>query len=616
MSRVPGVNNADTVSSITCEEKLSLPGGGGGKFSYSHICKHVIKGTIRKMDTCFLVPVKMHKEIEEIYREDFLSVLGEWMDAFCVKKVDIDHFWIYMAYDGGYDSMKKCMFKVPQNVNIPHTVSDDALTHMNDVTKLEKAKYIVQLCREKGDVECWILRAYEITLSKMYKAAKLATEMQAIIAYLKACDIRVDIPFTTGRGRSDEQIFQAAANLFLLVIRLGMGISPEEAVGWYKSGNVAFFRYRDTMLEEFTRLSSLYNCQSYERYLKMREMAENNKNEYAAKEVGDILRLGMELRDSRGNRVFVKPDGEAACEFYRICIDKNYIPAYVPAVKTGALINERQQEELLQAALKENIPEALAYHAERLLVRADQLLQEEQGSAFSVLREAAGAISSLEDTYGEKHVLKASLLQTETYRVYNGGGNKVQDFDEELRRLFIKEMSNMQEEDVLGEVESAYLLAGQAGFYEAEYQLGKLFQERDSDKSQEYFRRGADKGCKWCRLEYGRMCRQQDPEKWLLCMRELGRQTQEDSALRTALAGCWIEAEDVLILMKEGKIELEDREIVGIYMQIDNIVREIYNQKEKNSSKIDRAIELCGKLMQFRNEVMKLLKKESVGQAT
>ncbi len=608
MNEVPKVINSDTVSSTT-DVDLCFPSKGSAKeFEYKDLCKHILKSTIRIMDACFLVPVKMYQVLKSD-REDFLSVLGEWMDAFHEKTGNHDLFWIFAAYDGGYESMKPYISKLSSEKNIPKKARADALTHMADVTKLWKAEYITKLCRNKGETECWILRAYEITLSKIYAPTAMAVEMQKIITYLKACDIRVDIPVITSRERTEKEIFQAAANLYLLVIRLRVGIKPEEAVGWYKSGNDAFFGYRDQMLEEFTHLNSLYFCQSYERYLKMREMAKDNKNKYAAKEVGDILRLGMVLRDNYGNRVLVEPDGEAACEFYRICIDKNYIPAFIPAVKTGVLIDEQQQKDLLQKAVTEKMPEALAYHAEKMLTKADQMLRTEQDQAFVALREAVREISSLENTYSEKYVLKALLLQTDTFKAYNDHESQEQEFNEELQKLFKKAMTNIKENVILEEVENAYLNAGRSGFYEAEYRLGKLFLEGDKEKSKVYFQQGAKKGCRWCQLEFAKMCRQQDPEKWLTGMIELGRHMQEDSAMYTALGECWTEEEDILTVLADAKIELGDIEITEIYSQINTIISKIYNRKEDGNNKMHKAIDLCARLQRFQTRIMELLKK-------
>ena len=610
MSKVSGVNSTDTVSSMGIEETIPIPRGSGTDFNYTYFCKSILRETIRKMDASFLVPLKMYKEVKEIRQEDFLSVLGVWMDNFCGKRGSIDHFWVYMAYDGGYYNMKCHIEGTSSGQNISDKAREDALTHMNDVSKLGNAKYIARLCENRDDVECWILRVYEITLSKMFTAEKMATKMKNVITYLKECSLRVEMPFITSQEQADEEIFQSAANLFLLVIRLRLGIVSEQAVKWYKNGNVAFFRYRDQMLEEFTRLNSLYFCQSYERYLKMREIADHNKNKYAAKEVGDILRLGMELQDSHGNRVFVKPDKEMACEYYRICIDANYIPAYVPAVKTGALINGCQQKELLRTALEEKNPESLAYHAEKLLIMADELLHTDQERAIHALRDATDALISLEDTYGEKHVLKVSLLRTETFQTYNSLDSREPELDDNLRELYSMDSAKMKEDIVLSIVENAYLCAQKYGFYEAEYELGMLFLENDKAKSERYFEQGVKKGCNWCRLEYAKMQRQNAPRMWLSIMIEIARHMQGDDVLQIALAEDWVDAEDIFAKAANGQIELEENEIAEIYVQINNMIHNIYkcNQNMSNS-KIEKTIGLCSKLMQCKEEIKKLLKK-------
>lgn len=613
MSEAAGVRNTDTVSSMAGEEISFLPQGkSGGRFDYTYLCKSVLKEKKGKVNAGFLVPLKMYHEKKEMCQENILAGLEEWMDAFLrkseKKKGDISHFWIYMAYDGGdRDMMGQTAGTAPEKY-IPDKAQESAQTHMNDVSKLWKTRYIAQLCENRDDVECWILQIYQINLSKMYSVSEMAIKMKDVVAYLKKCGLQVNEPFTTGSGQTDEQIFQAAANLFLLLVRLEVNIAPKKAVDWYKSGNVAFFRYRDSMLEDYMRLESTYFRQSYERFLKMREMAERGKNKYAAKEVGDILRLGMEFQDSRGNRISVKPDGEAACEFYRICIDNNYIPAYIPAIKTGALINGQQRENLLREALAEKAPEALAYHVRMLLDEADKWLRTEEEKAFRALREAADALILLEDTYGEKQILKAGLLQTEAFDAYNRHKDPDQGFDDALRELYNREMINIGVDVVLEEVEKAYLKAGSLGYHEAEYRLGKLFLQKDEKKSREYFGQGTDKGCKWCRLEYVKTCRQQDPKNWLTHMMELGRHMQENSELLIEFAECWAEAEDVLTDLADGKIELGDDEIAEIYLQMNHVIEKIYGQKRENSSKRDSAIALCGKLIQCKEKVMKLLK--------
>lgn len=616
MSRVTGVNSTDTVSSIY-EESVS-------EFDYKYFCKSILKETKRKMDAGFLAPIKLYQAEEEARREEFLAELGGWMDAYVEKNAEICHFWVYMTYDGGYQRVKRRAAGQPLAESISDKAVSNAQTYMNDVSKLEKANYIRRLCENRDDAECWILRAYEITLRKMYEVSSISTKMQAITAYLKKCNIRAEVPLITNQEQNEEQIFQSAANLFLLAMRLRLGIEPQQAAEWYRSGNVAYFRYRDRMLEEYTRLNALYFSQSYERFLRMKELAMRDKNKYAAKEAGDILRLGAELQDSRGNRVSIGQDREEACEYYRICIDAGYIPAYVPAVKTGALIDERQREALLGTALAERDPEGVACYVERQLERADSLLRTDQEKSARALTDAAEKLLLLEDADGEKHALRAALLATEAFheRKRFATGERAE-LDRRLRELYERDVADMEEAAVLAEAEAAYLRARGCGFYEAEYRLGMLLQRADREKSERYFKQGADKGCRWCRLEYAKLQRQ-EPWKWLRGMAEAGRYMQGDSALQDALALCWIDGGEILATAAEGELELEPAELMEIYLQIDMLFTNRYNPKADGADakeavtvyaglmerqKKKETITVCAGLMERQKKIEGMLKR-------
>lgn len=579
----------DTVSSGDGSNRVILRLDKSSRaFDYTHLCKNIIKQKKRWVDANFLVSLKLLKEYEDVQEETFYNLLVKWMDAFKNKIGNIDYFWIYLVYMNGYNKFKGLSEDADMKECIDDCVIKDAKTYMNDVSKLEKNKYITKLC-ESGDTnECWILRVYEIILKKTYLKAEMTLLVQRIISYLKECEIRINYPVVIEHIQDENVIYSVASMLMLLVMRLRLNIDIDWALRKYKSGNVAYSGYRDQMLAEYIQLSSLYFYQSYERLIQMQYCAEHCKNKYAAKEVGDIYRLGMELQDIHGNIVVVEADGETACEYYRICIDAEYIPAYVPAVKTGVLLSEEQKAKILETAKVEKNPECLAYYAEKWIEEADTSEIAESSRVLKLIKQAVDAMTFMEDNYGEKHVLKNALLQSKTFTAYKSGElGQEKELNEMLRHLFSKDVIGMDENAILMEIGETYKLAGKYGFYEAEYRLGKLFQGSKADISNKYFEQGKEKGCIWCTLECAQIQREQVPKEWLRTMLKLGRRIYKDITLKIRVAEEWVAGDDVLKQIVEGKIKLQINEIMEIYLQIRDLVSCIFKKNDNDGNDND-----------------------------
>ena len=589
MDKVDRISSTDTESNI--EESIRVipqQDEQSHGFDYTYFCKHVVKETKRWVDGNFLVPLKLLKEKEDVQEEKFYEQLEKWMYFYKEKEGSIEYFWIYMAYDDGYRKFKEQSEDDGIKKSIGDNVSDNAKTYTNDISKLEKTKYIVQQCKRCDMYEYWILKVYEITVKQIYSSADMARVVDNIIDYLRECNLKIDKPAFTDYDQSDNALYSFASNLMLLVTRLHLNIDPVWALEKYKKGNIAYSRYIDQMLAEYIRVSDMYFYQSYERLLKMQICADEGRNKYAAKEVGDIYRLGMELQDMHGNKVVVQADSETACSYYRICLEEKHIPAYVPAVKTGGSINVRQQEEILKEAREEKAPESLAYYVEKCIEKADAIEPAESAEAFAWLKNAVNAMIFMEDSYVEKHVLKNALLQSKSFAVYKKGkSGKEAELNEMLETLYSKDIISIDEEATLAEMEKTYLAAGECGFFEAEYRLGKLFQDRDVDKSNKYFEKGKAKGCVWCLLECAQRQREQDPVGWMRSMKELGRNLNQNDALCVRMAEEWICGDDVLkrVIREKGRVELDIDDIMEIYLQIGCLFEGIYGKGVENNEK-------------------------------
>ena len=164
MSKMISNGYMDTVSSGS--ESIVYKGSQGvSSFQYMDFCRKIIKMSKRNVDACFLVPLKMYHNQSESLGEDSVQQIEIWLDIFQDKmKPDytkneevIAAFWVYLEYCNGFNELKKQSVDTSFETDLKSTIKGS----MNDVSKLEKGKYIKKLLENRNDVECWILRAYE-----------------------------------------------------------------------------------------------------------------------------------------------------------------------------------------------------------------------------------------------------------------------------------------------------------------------------------------------------------------------------------------------------------------------------------------------------------------------
>ena len=412
------------------------------------------------------------------------------------------------------------------------------------------------------------------------------------VDYLRKCDINIDMPAIIDTNKNGEYLYQTAAGIMLLIMRLRINIETREAIDWYRKGNISYVGAKDRMLEEYIRLVNLYSYQSYERFISMEQIARENKNKYAAKEIGDIYRLGALLGDMYGNRIQIIADQEKACEYYRYAMENEFIPAYTPALKTGSVINERQKEEILRKATIERSQEGLAYYAQKCIQEAEDNIRKDETRVQKLLQEAIDAMLLLEDTYGEKFVLKNQILLSKVFKSYREKEkDDIQKLNEDIQKLYVKDIWNLSEEDFATEVEKNYVLAGKLGYYEAEYKIGMLFLETDCEKSELHFEQGKNMGCKWCMLEYVKMLRKQNPKAWLTEMISLGKCLHyEEKELWKAVAKEWVDCEDLLQQIIGADSQQERDKVQEICWQMEKAIEVILGGSAREN------VELLGAL--------------------
>ena len=270
----------------------------------------------------------------------------------------------------------------------------------------------------------------------------------------------------------------------------------------------------------------------------------------------------------------------------------------------------KQQEEILKTAVEEKSPEGLAYYTEKWIKEADAMEAAESDRALEAMKNAVNAMTFMEDSYAEKHVLKNALLQSKTFTAYKSGKlGKEAELNEMLQSLYSEDVIGMVEDAILAEMEKTYIAAGECGFFEAEYRLGKLFQDSNVDKSNEYFERGKAKGCVWCLLECAQGQREQDPEGWLKTMMKLGQNMNGDDALCVRMAEEWTSGEDVLKQVTDGRIELEMDEIMEIYLQIGRLYKCMFG-KVKDDNRMKKNIKLSARLVQQQEYLKEFILKD------
>lgn len=608
MNKKENGNRTDTVNSINGSERvISNSVVNNSSFDYKVFCKDVMKTAKRKVDACLLVPIKVYHDEDGIREEKVLRQIEEWMAGFSKNSTDYVYFWVYMAYDRGYEAFLDWN-KNSNKEKIEASAVMDSKTHMGDVSKLEKNGYIKKQCENRDAAEVWILNAYEIVLKKIYSAAKMALLIKDSIDYLRKCGIEIHMPALIETREDTEHIVKIMANLMLFVTRLRLEIPEQTALKWYKKGNVAYSGYIDQMLEEYMRVVNQYSYQSYERFTKMSDIARNNKNKYAAKEIGDVYRCGMELLDCHENRIFIKENQEIACEFYGICVEAEHIPAYICALKTDALIDDRQKQEILERSVEEKCSEGLVYHANDCMIKADKCVQRDLEQALQCFKDAANTILQLEDTYGEKHVMKNKLLLSRTFEVLKKEKNET---DEELygllQKLYLADILEKDEEGMLEVMEEIYLLAEKQGYFEAEYRLGILFQRSNNEKSKKYFTQGKEKGCKWCMFEYARIQREQEPEGWLQVMMYLGNHMNKDEKFQLMLAQEWVDGGVILNQITSEAIKLKTNELIELYGVLDTLIIKINSKKSEDTDEISECAKLIVKLTEDKDKIGKLI---------
>lgn len=537
-------------------------------FDYKEFCREVMKKTKRSVDACFLVPLKWYHSNQKNVSGEIIQQVETVMDKFLeLPNALCEYFWLWL--DSEMQNNKRFL-----DGNWEEDINDTAFgiientkSQMGDVSKLVGSRYIRILCENRDEIECQILNVYEITLKRIYSTDKMGSLLHDIVLYLKECKIGIKETTEFVLNQREEYIYKKAANIMLLIIRLYLGIDSKLALRWYREGNIEYFYEDNIMLEDYILVIRNYPYQSYECFTKMEKMAEIGKNKYAAKEVGDIYRLGITLVNYYGNRILIKKDNEKACEFYGICIEKEYIPAYISAVRTGALINEQQKNELLQQAEKNGDFEGLVYDAERCIKKADECCQVNLKEALDILFNAAETIDLLEDAYAAKYVLKNELLLSKTFEVIrNSKEIKNEELFKALKKLYSLDILKLNKTDIYKIIEETYIEAEKWGYYEAEYRLGKFFQDIEPEKSENYFEQGKEKGCNWCRLEVARRLKKQNVKKWLDIMIEIGRDIQENEKLKECMIKELAESKEVWEVIEKEKMKIEYDKIAKIYL--------------------------------------------------
>lgn len=616
-------NSTDTVSSPGSEARIiSQPMPEQRSFDFKYLCKSIIHKPIRNIEACFLAPLKVYREkIEKTAdRDAVLCQLGAWMDAFREKEGagSLLYFWIYLAFDGGYEDFSNAGASADIGKRIRSCAAQNAKSLADSNSKLRNAEYIRRLCEARDHTECWILSLYELTLKKLYTSDDIAALIQKIIGYLRSIPYNIYMPAYISAGGQEERMVQEAANLMLLVMRLSLHIDSETALLWYKNGNASYFRYKDQPLADYLALVCQYPCQSYERLVKM-EILANQGNKYAAKEAGDLYRFGAQLTDRYGNRVGIRSDQEKTSRYYGICLESGYIPAYIPAVQTGVWLRESQKTAAIQKAVADRNPEALSYNARACLAEADSLIQAEPDRLPSLLHSAANAISLLEDDYWEMYVLKSTLLLSDAFRFLRenagtDGAEKNISLQKTLRDLYGFDALSAGRKELLNHMEEFYALAGRYGYFEAEYQLGRLFQmgdKPDLQKSAQYFETGKDKGCRKCMLEYAKLQQAQMPEMWLQTMLRLGRNLTENDPLQIILAKQWASCMDTNILRQIASSNPDTAldEMMEAYLQVTRLMRLISKSMSgnENTQELTDNIKLLNGLIEVQKDLKNLI---------
>lgn len=494
-------SSCDVTRIITTKEAIRI-------FEYKTFCREIFQKSKKEIDACFLMPIKLYYDVEDIRKEEMLPILDEWVTKFLQKKSQIKYFWVFLC-DMASGGMEYDWHSSELNLK-EYNLSSIRL-HMNDIGKIEKRKYITKVLKGRENVEYWLLKVYDMTLRNMVSIGNLCSFIENIIQYLNKCGIKIKMPITKKQTFENKDYFYMfASNLMLLVFRCRFGV--EKAVEWYYDCNKDYLRYYDWMLEEYIQLVEKHNIQSYERFYQMRKLAQERQNKYASKEVGDIYGCGMLLESECGGHIYIEPDMEKACTYYRISLESSYMPAGIAALKTGALTNEQQRSQLLNMCMAEQNREAYIYNAQQHIITAKKLINIDLQKGLENLEMCAAILTTLDDNYAIKYILKNDILSL----IYQATilGADVTISCPNLQTLFSIDILKMDKQIYLNAVEENLLIAGELGYLGAEYSLAKLHEE-DKEKYNSYISRGCEKGCERCLLERNRALKSSDPINWV-----------------------------------------------------------------------------------------------------
>lgn len=505
-------------------------------FEYKFFCKNVMKKAVNRVSACFLAPLKWYHGNRDEMPKDIIPTLEKIMDVFSkIPNSQCDFFWLWLDC---IMQNKRQYLKNDWEKDIESEYSDMieyAKSHLADAPKLKDKQYIKNMCNDRGEIECLILNMYEMTLKKLYDINAMRALLHDIVSYLRECKTGINEKADCALNQREEYVFKKAAKLMLLVVRLYLEVDSKLALRWYREGNTGYFYEDDIMLEDYMAVITNYANQSYERFMKISDMAKNEGNKYAAKETGDIYRHGAVLIDYHKRHILIEKDKEKACEFYAICVENKYIPAYMPVLKMGVLVNEQQKNDLLEQAVNNGDTEGLIYYAEQYIKKADKRCRTDLKEAMGLLLDAAKTIAVLDNACAEKYVLKNQVLLSETFERAGKSETGFEDFINLSKELYGGDILKSDKDTVYKLMEEAYLEAGKRGYCEAEYKLGKLFRDIDVEKSKRYFEQGREKGCKWCMLEKAQSLKKQNVKEWVYIMIEVGREAREDESLRESM---------------------------------------------------------------------------------
>ena len=604
MSKRINDNLTDTVSHVGDPLRvIAKDGTPSVSFEYGDFCKKILEFSKQKVDACFLVPIRAYHSWTEIRSDEIFPLLEKWLDIFIRKENKCIYFWPYLVVADGYNRL--CKLETDEEIDrvITRVAEKDAKACMNDVSKMDKLKYVESMYKSREAEEVWILKIYDLMLRRLYTREQLDFFVKKAIDYLRSCNIRISTPVFELVWEKDDYIIQTAAGIMLLIMRLRVGISPKQALEWYQHGNVAYFGYCDRKLEEYMQIIQKNPYLSYERFAMMKNLAEKNENKYAAKEVGDVYLLGTVLKDSYGTEISILPDAERASNYYRTCIMDQYVCAYCAALKTNTLIQERQYKEILKEALSQQDQQTIAFYAKVCLEESEKSTVQNKEKILEELRNIVELVCLLETTYWEKYVLKNEVLDSKIYLIYK---ENPQYRDEKLEKflleLYGRNPLKLDDKELDEERMIAYEEAGKLGYFEADYRLGGLLQKTNPNKSQEYYARGMHKGCTWCMLEYAKMEKTLNRQNWLKKLMEISRRKIPEE-LKMQLAKEFSQCNCVLEELENKQIVWDCEDVMELYFQINQIENWLDGYTGTEGISKEERVKIQGELLKHKRRI-------------